>query len=62
MHPYVQPLLTFLKSEDGPTAVEYAVVLAFIVMVCIGAISNVGKNTKTGFNTAASVIPNSASS
>jgi len=28
----------FLVSEDGPTAVEYAVMLALIVVVCLGAI------------------------
>ena len=36
----------FLQSEDGPTAVEYAVMLALIVVVCIGTISAVG--TKDG--------------
>ena len=34
----------FLKREDGPTAVEYAVMLALIVVVCIAAISTVGAN------------------
>jgi hypothetical protein len=29
----------FLKREDGPTAVEYAVMLALIIVVCIGAIT-----------------------
>ena len=32
-------LLHFLKNEDGPTAVEYAVMLALIIVVCIAAIT-----------------------
>jgi pilus assembly protein Flp/PilA len=34
----------FLKREDGPTAVEYAVMLALIVVVCIAAITTLGSN------------------
>jgi pilus assembly protein Flp/PilA len=32
----------FIANEDGPTAVEYAIMLALIVAVCITAIGNVG--------------------
>ena len=39
----------FLFSEDGPTAVEYAVMLALIVIVCLTAISSLGTSTKTTF-------------
>nr|MCU0705765.1 Flp family type IVb pilin [Fimbriiglobus sp.] len=35
----VRPAVEFLKREDGPTAVEYAVMLALIVVVCIAAIT-----------------------
>jgi len=45
----------FLKSEDGPTAVEYAVMLALIIVVCITAITILGtnaNNTFTGVGTA----------
>jgi pilus assembly protein Flp/PilA len=44
MLPYSQAIVAFLKSEDGPTAVEYAVMLALIIVVCIGAITTLGKN------------------
>ena len=44
MLPYTQAIVAFLKSEDGPTAVEYAVMLALIIVVCIGAITTLGKN------------------
>ena len=41
----------FLKNEDGPTAVEYAVMLALIVVVCLTAIQAVGTNANAKFNT-----------
>ena len=40
----------FLASEDGPTAVEYAVMLALIVVVCLTAIQAVGTNANNKFN------------
>jgi pilus assembly protein Flp/PilA len=39
----------FLTSEEGPTAVEYAVMLALIIIVCLAAIGTVGTNAKTTF-------------
>ena len=39
----------FLVSEDGPTAVEYAVMLALIVIVCLTAIQAVGTNANSVF-------------
>jgi len=39
----------FLVSEDGPTAVEYAVMLALIVIVCLTAIQAIGTNANTKF-------------
>jgi pilus assembly protein Flp/PilA len=48
-----QSLLRFLKNEEGPTAVEYAVMLALIVVVCITAIGSVGNNAKGVFNNVA---------
>ncbi len=43
----------FLREEDGPTAVEYAVMLALIVVVCIGAITTLGNNANATFNNVA---------
>ena len=43
-------LQRLLVSEDGPTAVEYAVMLALIVLVCIAAIRTVGTNTSGTFS------------
>src|SRR5271157_1024468 len=46
----------FLISEDGPTAVEYAVMLALIVVVCVAAVASIGNNAnKTFTNVAGSV-------
>ena len=43
----------FIVSEDGPTAVEYAVMLALIVVVCLTAIQAIGTNANTTFTTVA---------
>jgi len=40
----------FLRAEDGPTAVEYAVMLALIVVVCITAITALGSNANKVFS------------
>ncbi len=46
----------FLRKEDGPTAVEYAVMLALIIVVCIAAISVLGSNTNTTFANVGSAV------
>jgi pilus assembly protein Flp/PilA len=50
MKNFAAKISSFLKSEDGPTAVEYAVMLALIVVVCLGAIRTIGTNASTTFN------------
>jgi pilus assembly protein Flp/PilA len=42
--------VTFLTNEDGPTAVEYAVMLALIIVVCITAITTLGSNANNTFS------------
>ncbi len=46
----------FLKREDGPTAVEYAVMLALIVVVCIAAITAIGGASNQTFSQVGSAI------
>jgi pilus assembly protein Flp/PilA len=46
----------FLGSEDGPTAVEYAVMLALIVVVCLTAIQAVGTNANAKFNAVSTAL------
>jgi pilus assembly protein Flp/PilA len=56
MKKFAQKVQRFLVSEDGPTAVEYAVMLALIVIVCLTAIRSVGTNASATFNDVASQI------
>ena len=46
----------FLKNDDGPTAVEYAVMLALIIVVCIAAISVLGSNANGTFTRVGSAV------
>jgi len=53
MRSLTKKLVNFLKREDGPTAVEYAVMLALIIVVCIIAITTLGTNANQTFANAA---------
>ena len=39
----------FIQDESGPTAVEYAVMLALIIVVCIGAVTAIGNSANAQF-------------
>jgi pilus assembly protein Flp/PilA len=49
MKKFGQSVVRFLKSEDGPTAVEYAVMLALIIVVCLVAIEAIGTGAQKSF-------------
>jgi pilus assembly protein Flp/PilA len=49
-------LVSFLRNEDGPTAVEYAVMLALIIVVCITAITALGSNANNTFSYVATQV------
>jgi pilus assembly protein Flp/PilA len=51
-----QLAVDFLKNDDGPTAVEYAVMLALIIVVCIAAISVLGSNANGTFTRVGSAV------
>jgi pilus assembly protein Flp/PilA len=51
-----QSAIAFLQSEDGPTAVEYAVMLALIIVACLVAISGLGSNANKTFNRVGSAL------
>jgi pilus assembly protein Flp/PilA len=53
-------IIEFLRKEDGPTAVEYAVMLALIIVVCLTAIGAVGTNTNTTFGSVSTVLTSSS--
>jgi len=46
----------FLVSEAGPTAVEYAVMLALIIVVCLGTIETLGSHANTMFSSVDSAL------
>ena len=50
MRKFCQTLVSFVKDESGPTAVEYAVMLALIIVVCITAITALGTNAANTFS------------
>jgi pilus assembly protein Flp/PilA len=56
MRSLTSAVVNFLKREDGPTAVEYAVMLALIIVVCIGAITTLGKNANNTFTSVGNTI------
>jgi pilus assembly protein Flp/PilA len=55
-------VVSFLKRDDGPTAVEYAVMLALIMVVCIGAIGVLGNNANGSFGVAGNAAASPAGS
>ena len=56
MRSLTKSVVEFLKREDGPTAVEYAVMLALIIVVCIGAITALGSNANKTFTSTGNAL------
>ena len=50
MRKFTQAIQSFLHDESGPTAVEYAVMLALIIVVCITAVTTLGANSNNTFS------------
>jgi pilus assembly protein Flp/PilA len=61
MRKFAQSVVDFLKNDDGPTAVEYAVMLALIIVVCITAITALGSNSNNTFSYVATQVGKSSS-
>jgi pilus assembly protein Flp/PilA len=55
---YLAKAKRFLVSEDGPMAVEYAVMLALILVACITVVSNLGTTISGAFNRVESTLSN----
>jgi pilus assembly protein Flp/PilA len=53
--------VNFIKREDGPTAVEYAVMLALIIVVCITAVTTLGSNANKTFTSVGNAVGGAAS-
>jgi pilus assembly protein Flp/PilA len=56
MRNFFQFVNRFLQTEDGPTAVEYAVMLALIIVVCLIAITALGTNANQTFSTVSGAV------
>jgi pilus assembly protein Flp/PilA len=61
MRQFSEAIVNFIKREDGPTAVEYAVMLALIIVVCIAAITTLGQNANQTFQTVGTKIGSASS-
>ena len=53
---FAEQVVEFLKKEEGPTAVEYAVMLALIIVICLVAITALGTSANQTFGNVASSI------
>ena len=58
MKNFASSIVRFLQEEDGPTAVEYAVMLALIVVVCMAAIGTVGTEADRMFDEVGTKLAN----
>ena len=56
MKAVLKKLRSFLLSEDGPTAVEYAVMLSLIIVVCLTAVTSIGSKAESVFSKVANSI------
>ena len=61
MKNFAKKMQRFLVSEDGPTAVEYAVMLALIVIVCLAAITTIGNNANSTFQSVGTALQGTGS-
>ncbi len=50
MLPLSRCLISFLRDEDGPTAVEYAIMMALIIVVCMVSVTALGTNSNNTFS------------
>jgi pilus assembly protein Flp/PilA len=62
MNHFAMKLKRFLKSEDGPTAVEYAVMLSLIIVVCLTAVTTIGTKSKSTFTNVSAQLGTGAAS
>jgi pilus assembly protein Flp/PilA len=61
MRKFTDAVVQFVKREDGPTAVEYAVMLALIIVVCLAAITTLGQNANTTFTSVGTKLGSASS-
>lgn len=61
MRDILQRVRNFLVRDDGPTSVEYAVLIGVIIMVVMLTIQTIGTITSSSFNDAAQSLANGSS-
>jgi pilus assembly protein Flp/PilA len=61
MRAIAKRVIGFLKMENGPTAVEYAVMLALIIVVCLAAITTLGSQANNSFSVTGNRLKTAAS-
>jgi len=52
----IKNIQTMIRDEEGATMVEYGLMLALIAIVCIAAVTLIGKNLSSLFNTVATTL------
>ncbi len=57
MNSFLNRVKSFLRSEEGPTATEYAVMLALIIIVALGAITGLGQTVDAIFTNVNNTLP-----
>lgn len=62
MQTFLDNARSFVRNEEGPTATEYAVMLALIIMVALGAITGIGQTVDTIFTNVDAGLPTGAAS
>jgi pilus assembly protein Flp/PilA len=58
MKRFKKAVLNFVQEEDGPTSVEYAIMLALILIVCLTAVGTLGTDAVTKFCNVADALAN----
>jgi len=56
MKSFVRKILRFFASEDGPTAIEYAMMLMLVFLACLSAVTLLGQATNASFNASSNSI------
>ena len=52
----IRRLVRFLRREDGPTATEYSVLLALMVLACVAGVRQMDTNSRALFTSSASTV------
>ncbi len=56
MYLFIENVKSFLRREEGQDLLEYALLIALIAIVCVGAVTLAGTNVSATFSTIAGSI------